>query len=83
MKTKLFFVAAISVLTVSCTKDYSCSCTYTSTSISGTETSTDTYQVNEATKDQAAAACNEATIVDTYDWQGETVTTTQNCSLTK
>lgn len=84
MKTKLFLAGAIAVLAVSCTKDYTCTCTSTSqSSLTGTQTEIDTYQVNEATKDEAVAACNGATVVDSYVIFGETVTTTKSCSLAK
>lgn len=83
MKFKVTAIAAIALLAVSCKKDYTCSCTDTTTG--GGEISTDvyTYQVKEATKDQAAAACNEATIVSTYSFGGNTYTTESTCTMTK
>lgn len=82
-KIALLSLAAGAMFFASCTKDYTCTCTdVTTATVLGstvTTTTTDTYQVKEATSDQAAAACNEATIVTTgTDWTSE-----RTCSLSK
>ena len=59
----------VTVVLSSCKKDYSCSCTNTDKDVSqgGVTTVTiENYTIEEATKDQAQAACNEAKITYQY-----------------
>lgn len=54
---------------MSCKKDYSCTCTHTDKDVGegGTTTVTvENYTIEDATKDQARAACNEAKITYQY-----------------
>jgi hypothetical protein len=60
---KLIFILPLTMLALaSCKKDYSCSCTDTDTVDGETETYAYAYKVEGATKKQAQAACNEATV---------------------
>lgn len=60
----------INLMLISCKKDYSCSCTNTDKDVGegGVTTVTyDNYTIEDATKDQARAACNEAKITHQYN----------------
>ncbi len=89
MKKSIFAFALIGTALVSCKKDYSCTCTdsgvnYYDSDFDGDDeahpySDTYTYQVEGATKTQAVAACNEATVkgqdeMDTYEY---------SCNLSK
>lgn len=62
-------IILISTTLNSCKKDYSCTCTNTDNDVGqGTTTVTiDNYSIEDATKDQARAACNEAKITYQYN----------------
>lgn len=62
MKKLIFALPVFLLVLVSCKKDYSCSCTDTDTYNGETETTNYAYKVEGATKKQAQAACNEATV---------------------
>lgn len=62
-------VVLIGSALMSCKKDYSCSCTNTDkdVGVGGVTTVTvENYTIEDATKDQARAACNEAKITYQY-----------------
>lgn len=89
---KILAIAVLGTITLaSCTKDYSCTCTSESVTSGGstttTNTNTNSYEVNEATTDEATAACNGANVVyrDTNDVLGTQYITVQttSCELTK
>jgi len=63
MKKILIGAGLLSLVMMSCTKDYTCECTYVSTFGGISTTTTDTYEVNDAEAHEAQAACNEATVV--------------------
>ena len=63
MKKSILAVVVLMAALSSCTKDYSCECTEKESYLGLTETYEYDYEVNEATKAEAIAACNEATIV--------------------
>jgi hypothetical protein len=79
MKKFIFPLAVITLTLVSCKKDYSCTCTETDVYNGETDVSTYSYKVEGATKKQAQAACNEATIIETDGSDSYTV----KCDLTK
>lgn len=79
MKKSIFTLAFACLALASCTKDYSCSCTDTDVYDGETEVYTYNYKVEGATKKQAQAACNEATI--TYAEDGDSYKT--KCDLSK
>lgn len=59
----------MSVILISCKKDYSCSCTNTDKDVGEggiTTVTIENYTIEDATKDQARAACNEAKITYQY-----------------
>ena len=62
MKKSIFAIALGCLALVSCKKDYSCACTDTDVYNGSTDVYTYNYKVEGATKKQAQAACNEATI---------------------
>jgi len=79
MKKAILPIAILGLALMSCKKDYSCTCTYTETSMGTTDTDVDVFTISGATKNEAAAACNEATIeqVETgYSFK-------RSCSLSK
>lgn len=65
MKKIIIPFALLTFTLVSCKKDYSCTCTETEVYNGETDVYTYTYKVEEATKKQAQAACNEATLSTT------------------
>lgn len=68
-KSLLIGVVLFSVALVSCKKDYSCECTNTSTQNGGNTTiTTENFEIKEANKTQAQAACLEANIVQIGSW---------------
>lgn len=77
---KAFTILALTGLTlVSCTKDYSCSCEEKEVIGTDVEFSEYKFTVEGATKVQAQAACNEATLkVEESGYSYE-----QTCTLTK
>lgn len=77
MKKILLGAGLLSVVMISCTKDYTCTCTNVTTSGGISSTTTNTYDVNDAESHEAQAACNEAKVVNTYDWG----TTERTCEL--
>lgn len=89
MKKLIFVFAFLGIALVSCKKDYSCSCTesglsYYDSDSDGVEEAhpiayTYNYQIEGATKTQAMAACNEATIKP----QNEMETYEYKCDLSK
>jgi hypothetical protein len=79
MKKIIFPIALLTLTLASCKKDYSCSCTDTDIYDGETDVYTYTYKVEGATKVQAQAACNEATI--TYTDGADSYSTT--CDLSK
>ncbi len=77
---KLLLLAPVALLALaSCKKDYSCNCTDTTSYDGITEIDVYTYSIEGASKDQAVAACNEATI--TYSEAG--YSQKQECKLSK
>ncbi len=69
VKQIIIVVLLIGSTLLSCKKDYSCSCTNTDTDVGqgGVTTVTiENYTIEDATKDQARAACNEAKITYQY-----------------
>lgn len=89
---KILAIAVLGTLAMaSCSKDYSCTCTYDSTTTGGgnstSNTSTNSYEVNEASSDEATAACNGASVVtrDTNEISGTQYITvnTSSCELSK
>lgn len=67
LKFAFFFLAG--TFLIACKKDYSCSCTHTNKDVGEggiTTVSTENYTIENATKDQARSACNEAKITQTY-----------------
>ena len=81
-KSKLFFGAIALMFAVSsCTADYECKCESKTTILGQTFTTTDEFEVEGATRFQAQAACNEATIKD-VDSNGNTTSET-TCELNK
>lgn len=79
MKKIIFPLAVVALALVSCKKDYSCSCTETESFNGASDVSTYNYKVEGATKKQAQAACNEATIVETDGSYSYTI----KCDLSK
>lgn len=73
MKKNVFKIALgitlISTTLISCKKDYSCTCTNTDKDVGQgtTNVTIDNYTIEDATKDQARAACNEAKITYQYN----------------
>jgi hypothetical protein len=77
---KIIFVLPLTLLALaSCKKDYSCSCTDTDIYNGETEVTAYSYKVEGATKKQAQAACNEATV--TYQDGADSYST--QCDLSK
>ena len=79
MKKIILPIAILGLVSLSCKKDYSCTCTYTSTYDGTTETEIEVFTIEEASKSQARAACNEATLEEISD--GDKYT--RKCSLSK
>ncbi len=84
MKKSIIAIALVGMALVSCKKDYSCTCNesgvnYYDTDFDGVDeahsyANTSNFKVEGATKTQAIAACNEATIkeqdgLDTYEYK--------------
>jgi hypothetical protein len=74
-----FLVIAAALSISSCTADYDCKCTNKSTIGSVSFENTSEYTVEGATRFQAQAACNEATVKET----GNTGSSETKCELTK
>lgn len=89
MKKSIFVFALIGMALVSCKKDYSCTCTdsgthYYDSDFDGVDeahsyANTSNFTVEGATKTQAIAACNEATITQ----QDGLNTSEYSCNLSK
>lgn len=79
MKKSILLLGLCVSALISCKKDYSCTCTNTDVDSGVTLTTTTNYKVEGATKRQAEAACNEATIKFTEG----TYSYTQACKLSK
>lgn len=78
---KTFLIGGLALLSLaSCKKDYSCSCTDTDIYGGNTDITAYTFKVEEATKAQAQARCNEAIVTEVYT-SGSTYKT--ECTLSK
>lgn len=62
MKKISFLFAFISLVCISCKKDWTCSCTYT---LDGTASGS--YEINDKSKDDARAICEATVISETGD----------------
>ena len=80
MKKIFLFVAVISAFSfASCKKDRTCTCTTTSTA-AGSVATTGVITITIAKKSDAKKMCIKST--NTYlDWNGVSVTDTQDCKL--
>lgn len=79
MKKSIYLLGLCATALISCKKDYSCTCTATSVLMGETEISTSVSTIEGATKTQAQAACNEATIKHVEG----SFSTTEKCNLSK